>query len=152
MELKEIKSLIRLISSKNDIYELNIKLGEFEIHIKKNKIYNHLIKKRVIDESSYIDESSSYKSDNVNKIDNNSKCLIIRSPMIGTFYRQSSPEEKPYVNIGDIISPGLKLCIIESMKLFNNIESEVSGKIKKILVEDNNPVEYDQPLFLIDPC
>ena len=71
--------------------------------------------------------------------------------MIGTFYRKPAPDKPPFVNVGDTINKGDVVCVIEAMKLFNEIESEVSGKIVKVLVEDNSPVEYDQPLFLVDP-
>ena len=81
-----------------------------------------------------------------------SKYITIKSPMIGTFYRRQSPDKPLLVSIGDEIKPGKTLCIIEAMKLFNDIESEVSGKVVKILVDDASPVEYDQPLFLIDPA
>lgn len=81
-----------------------------------------------------------------------SKYITIKSPMIGTFYRRSSPDKPLLVNVGDEIKPGQTLCIIEAMKLFNDIESEVSGKVVKVLVDDASPVEYDQPLFLIDPA
>ncbi|MEO6730173.1 MAG: acetyl-CoA carboxylase biotin carboxyl carrier protein, partial [Ferruginibacter sp.] len=77
--------------------------------------------------------------------------LTIKSPMIGTFYRQSGPGKPIFVNVGDEVIPGKVVCIIEAMKLFNEIESEVKGKIVKVLVEDSSPVEYDQPLFLVDP-
>lgn len=80
-----------------------------------------------------------------------SKYITIKSPMIGTFYRSSSPDKPVFVNIGDEIKPGKVICIIEAMKLFNEIESEVSGKIVKVLVDNASPVEYDQPLFLVDP-
>lgn len=75
----------------------------------------------------------------------------IKSPMIGTFYRSSSPEKPPFVSVGDEVKKGDVLCIIEAMKLFNEIEAEVSGKVVKVLVDDSSPVEYDQPLFLIEP-
>lgn len=81
-----------------------------------------------------------------------SKYVTIKSPMIGTFYRSSSPEKPPFVNVGDDIEVGKPVCIIEAMKLFNEIESEVRGKIVKVLVNDATPVEYDQPLFLVDPA
>lgn len=81
-----------------------------------------------------------------------SKYVTIKSPMIGTFYRSSSPEKPPFVNVGDDIEVGKPVCIIEAMKLFNEIESEVKGKIVKVLVNDATPVEYDQPLFLVDPA
>lgn len=80
-----------------------------------------------------------------------SKYITIKSPIIGTFYRKPSPDKPPFAEVGDVISQGDVLCVIEAMKLFNDIESEVSGKIVKILVEDSSPVEFDQPLFLIDP-
>ena len=80
-----------------------------------------------------------------------SNLVTIKSPMIGTFYRRPSPDKPNFVDTGDEVSPGKVVCVIEAMKLFNEIESEVSGKIVKILVEDSSPVEYDQPLFLVDP-
>ena len=78
--------------------------------------------------------------------------ITIKSPMIGTFYRQAGPGKPIFVNVGDEINPGKVVCIIEAMKLFNEIESEVKGKIVKVLVEDASPVEYDQPLFLVEPA
>ncbi|MCC6180324.1 MAG: acetyl-CoA carboxylase biotin carboxyl carrier protein [Bacteroidia bacterium] len=80
------------------------------------------------------------------------KYITIKSPMIGTFYRSSAPDKPPFVNVGDDIEVGKPVCIIEAMKLFNEIESEVKGKIVKVLVNDATPVEYDQPLFLVDPA
>ncbi|XOV65900.1 MAG: acetyl-CoA carboxylase biotin carboxyl carrier protein [Fluviicola sp.] len=80
-----------------------------------------------------------------------SKYVQIKSPMIGTFYRSSGPDKDPFVQVGDTISSDTTVCIIEAMKLFNDIEAEMSGKIVKILVDDATPVEYDQPLFLVDP-
>jgi acetyl-CoA carboxylase biotin carboxyl carrier protein len=78
--------------------------------------------------------------------------IEIKSPMIGTFYRSSGPDKAPFVEVGDTVKAGDTVCIIEAMKLFNEIESEVSGKIVKVLVSDNNPIEYDQPLFLVEPA
>ncbi|EDP96777.1 biotin carboxyl carrier protein of acetyl-CoA carboxylase [Kordia algicida OT-1] len=80
-----------------------------------------------------------------------SKYVTIKSPIIGTFYRKPSPDKPAFVEVGDAISEGSVLCVIEAMKLFNEIESEVSGKIVKVLVDDSSPVEFDQPLFLVDP-
>lgn len=80
-----------------------------------------------------------------------SKYITIKSPMIGTFYRKPSPDKDVFVNVGDEITSGSVVCVVEAMKLFNEIESEVSGKIVKVLVDDMSPVEYDQPLFLVDP-
>ncbi|WP_298532068.1 acetyl-CoA carboxylase biotin carboxyl carrier protein [uncultured Algibacter sp.] len=83
--------------------------------------------------------------------DEDSKYITIKSPIIGTFYRKPSPDKPLFVEVGQTIAEGDVLCIIEAMKLFNEIESEVSGKIVKILVDDSSPVEFDQPLFLVDP-
>ena len=80
-----------------------------------------------------------------------SKYITIKSPMIGTFYRKPSPDKDPFVNVGDEVNIGTIVCVVEAMKLFNEIESEISGKIIKVLVEDMSPIEYDQPLFLVDP-
>jgi acetyl-CoA carboxylase biotin carboxyl carrier protein len=79
------------------------------------------------------------------------KYITIKSPMIGTFYRKPAPDKSPFVEVGSTIGKGDVLCVVEAMKLFNEIESEVSGRVVKILVDDASPVEYDQPLFLIDP-
>ena len=83
--------------------------------------------------------------------DDDSKYITIKSPMIGTFYRRPGPDKPLFVEVGDHIVQGQTLCVIEAMKLFNEIESEYSGKIVKVLVDDSSPVEYDQPLFLVDP-
>ncbi|MBJ10234.1 MAG: acetyl-CoA carboxylase, biotin carboxyl carrier protein [Flavobacteriales bacterium] len=83
--------------------------------------------------------------------EDNSKYITVKSPMIGTFYRKPSPDKDAFVNIGDEIKPGDVLCVVEAMKLFNEIESEISGKIVKVLADDSSPVEYDQALFLVDP-
>jgi acetyl-CoA carboxylase biotin carboxyl carrier protein len=84
-------------------------------------------------------------------VNDDSKYVTIKSPMIGTFYRKASPDKPNFVNIGDDVANDTCVCIIEAMKLFNEIEAEVSGKIVKTLVDDGSPVEYDQPLFLVDP-
>jgi len=81
-----------------------------------------------------------------------SRFIPIKSPMVGTFYRSSSPDKPPFAKIGDVVEQGQSVCIIEAMKLFNEIESDIKGKIVKVLVEDASPVEYDQPLFLVDPA
>ena len=93
------------------------------------------------------------KSEKTSKNNSNdeSNYVTIKASMIGTFYRSSSPESDPFINVGDSINKGDTICIIEAMKLFNEIESEISGKIIKVLVDDTTPVEFDQPLFLVDP-
>lgn len=83
--------------------------------------------------------------------DDNSKYIVIKSPIIGTLYRKPSPDKAVFVEVGSTISKGDVVCVIEAMKLFNEIESEISGKIVKVLVDDASPVEFDQPLFLVDP-
>ena len=80
-----------------------------------------------------------------------SKYVTIKSPMVGTFYRTPAPEKPQFVNVGDEVEPGKVICIIEAMKLFNEVEADIKGKIVKVLVDDLSPVEYDQPLFLVDP-
>lgn len=90
-------------------------------------------------------------ADKKESADNAAKYITIKSPMIGTFYRSPGPDKPLFVNVGDEIKPGKVTCIIEAMKLFNEIESEISGRIVKVLVDDSSPVEYDQPLFLVDP-
>ena len=85
------------------------------------------------------------------KTEDTSKYITVKSPMIGTFYRASGPDKDPFVSVGDDVKNGKVICIIEAMKLFNEIEAEVEGKIVKVLVDDATPVEYDQPLFLVDP-
>ena len=85
------------------------------------------------------------------KGEEDSNLITVKAQMIGTFYRAAGPDKDPFIQVGSVIKPGDKLCIIEAMKLFNEIESEVSGKVVKILVDDISPVEFDQPLFLVDP-
>lgn len=97
------------------------------------------------------EKKGSAKKQEAVPVADDSKLITIKSPMIGTFYRSSAPDKPSFVNVGDEIKKGQTICIIEAMKLFNEIESEFSGKIVKVLVEDTTPVEYDQPLFLVDP-
>lgn len=98
------------------------------------------------------DQSGSAAAAASPKKEESNKYVTVKSPMIGTFYRSPGPDKDEFVNVGDDIKPGKVICIIEAMKLFNEIEAEVSGKIVKMLVDDATPVEYDQPLFLIDPA
>ncbi len=91
------------------------------------------------------------KKESSEKAEENTNYITIKASMIGTFYRSSSPENPPFVKVGDTIKPGDPLCIIEAMKLFNEIEAEISGKIIKVLVDDATPIEFDQDLFLVDP-
>ena len=112
------------------------------------------IQAQAVDNTNTQSTSNASLDDEINKKDkkeNNTNYISVKAPIIGTFYRRSSPDKDPFVNVGDKIEKGQALCIIEAMKLFNEIESEVSGTIVKVLVDDMSPVEYDQPLFLIDP-
>ena len=112
------------------------------------------IQSQVVDNTNTQTTSNPSLDDEKNKKDiteNSLNYISVKAPIIGTFYRRSSPDKEPFINVGDKIEKGQALCIIEAMKLFNEIESEGSGTIVKVLVDDMSPVEYDQPLFLIDP-
>ncbi|UZR93742.1 acetyl-CoA carboxylase biotin carboxyl carrier protein [Chondrinema litorale] len=162
MKAKEIKELINFIAN-SGLDEVNIETDEIKLHVKKQseavaKLVEQTHQPQVIQQPVSIPQqittSPSTESAAPVKEDNTStetNYITIKSPMIGTFYRSSSPESDAFVNVGDNVSNGSVVCIIEAMKLFNEIESEVSGKIVKVLVENASPVEYDQPLFLVDP-
>jgi len=92
------------------------------------------------------------KQDKTDKSDEPTNLITIKSPIVGTFYRKASPDKPEYIKIGDTVKPDTVVCIVEAMKLFNEIEAEVSGKIVKVLVQDASPVEFDQPLFLVEPA
>ena len=152
MKIKEIQEIINFIK-KSDLDDVSIETENIKIRVKKNngnlttieqpKIVKTEIQPQASPVKNKVSEEKKEKSSNNN--------IIIKSPMIGTFYRSPNPESDPFVNEGDSIKVGQTICIVEAMKLFNDIESEVSGKIVKILVDDNSPVEYDQPLFEVDP-
>ena len=161
MDIKDIQNLIKFVS-KAEVSEVKYKTKDFEITIKTPLGGN---------EVSYLQQAPVYQSapqqqlsaapaqsaspaaqaNGSDSAEDDSKFITIKSPMIGTFYRKPSPDKDVFVNVGDEVSNGKVVCVIEAMKLFNQIESEVSGKIVKILVDDATPVEYDQPLFLVDP-
>lgn len=160
MDIKQIQELIKFVS-KSGVNEVAIEQGEFKITIKTNQAPTFVqatIPTNPIQSSiaevvpPSITSSAPLSSPSVNavSVEDSSKYITIKSPMIGTFYRSNSPDKPSFVNVGDDIQSGHVLCIIEAMKLFNEIESEFSGKIVKILVENATPVEYDQPLFLIE--
>lgn len=158
MKAKEIQELIDFISN-SGLAEVKIETDEIKLSIKKNsqspKINsNNPTPAPDHDSPAPIVSTGELPSAATSPValDKSSKYLEVKSPMIGTFYRTSNPDSDPFVNVGDNITAGQTVCIIEAMKLFNEIESEVTGKVVKILVENSSPVEYDQPLFLIDPA
>jgi acetyl-CoA carboxylase biotin carboxyl carrier protein len=155
MDIKQIQDLIRFVS-KSGVNEVSIEQTDFKITIKTNQaptIVNATIPAAAPTAQPAMPVATVHtpaQADAPAAADV-SKYLTIKSPMIGTFYRSSSPDKPSLANVGDEIQAGSVLCIIEAMKLFNEIESEVSGRIVKVLVDNSSPVEYDQPLFLVEP-
>lgn len=165
MELKEIKELIKLVSDAG-VSEVEVEKGDFKLSIRKNDEKTTVVHTPVQTIQPVITPQPAIQAAapatipvQTEKIEAGTgkqetptgNLITIKSPMIGTFYKSPSPDKPPFVNVGDEIKPGQVLCIIEAMKLFNEIESEVSGKIVKVLIENASPVEYDQPLFLVEP-
>ena len=157
MNKKEIEDLIKFVS-KAGVSEVSLELKDIKITIKNSvqrtePVISHVVAPAVLPLSMPVSAHAPVVPAPAAKssVAEESKYVTIKSPMIGTFYRSSSPDKPNFVNVGDEITPGKPLCIIEAMKLFNEIESEHTGKIMKVLVENATPVEYDQPLFLIDP-
>ncbi|MDB5286834.1 MAG: acetyl-CoA carboxylase, biotin carboxyl carrier protein [Mucilaginibacter sp.] len=152
MDIKQIQDLIRFVS-KSGVNEVSIEQENFKITIKTNDAptYVNATIPAPLAAASAPQPTTLPASAPVAAIADTSNYITIKSPMIGTFYRSASPEKPLFVNVGDEITTGSVLCIIEAMKLFNEIESEVSGRIVKILVDNASPVEYDQPLFLVEP-
>ena len=159
MKIKEIRDLIDFISQ-SELNEVNIETTDFKISVKKRPDISvnsgeYLVQsqKSPSNASQVMDlsENIEIQEEISEKVDPAKNLVEIKSPMIGTFYRAANPESPSFVEPGDRIKPGQTLCIIEAMKLFNEIESEVSGTIVKVLVENASPVEFDQPLYLVDP-
>ena len=165
MDFKQIQELIKMIN-KSTIGEVSIEQKDFRITIKQKEetitqlvsapasvavpqVLQQLPTQTAFAPSTQPQAESLLPSSAA--ASSSANLLTIKSPMIGTFYRRPSPDKTNFVEIGDEVTPGKVVCIIEAMKLFNEIESEVKGKVVKILVEDSSPVEYDQPLFLVDP-
>lgn len=158
MDSKELLNLIRFVA-KAGVSEVKYKTKDFEINIKTPLAGSEAV--------SYVPQPVAYQAPaaapvaapaaapaaetKTESTSDDSKYITIKSPMIGTFYRKPSPDKDVFVNVGSEVKNDTVVCVIEAMKLFNQIEAEVSGKIVKILVEDASPVEYDQPLFLVDP-
>lgn len=157
MKAKEIRDLIDFISS-SGLDEVNIETQEFKISVKKNKPVVTTIAEapvavastaQAVEVPAVAPTATGAPATEAPAAENN--YIEIKSPMIGTFYNTPNPESDPFVSEGDTVKVGQTVCIIEAMKLFNEIESEFSGKIVKVLVENSSPVEFDQPLFLVDP-
>ncbi len=153
MNLKEIQTLIKFISS-SKVDEVSIEKKDFKINIKRNQPVVSAAPQVVTAPQQVIVEATAPVSTPAAEAqpEVESSTVEVKSPMIGTFYRKSSPDKPAFVEVGDVIEQGQIICIIEAMKLFNEIESEVSGKVVKVLVDDSKPVEYDQPLFLVEPA
>ncbi|HKI45430.1 MAG TPA: acetyl-CoA carboxylase biotin carboxyl carrier protein [Balneolales bacterium] len=158
MDLKLIKSLLNLISN-SEVNEVTIEEGDFKIQIKKqadqitsNQTPVYIPAPAPVPAAAQQAAAPEASGSNNQEAEaGNSKNIIIRSPIVGTFYRSSSPDSGPFIKEGDTIARGDTLCIVEAMKIMNEIESEHAGKIIKILVDDSQPVEFDQPLFEIEP-
>jgi acetyl-CoA carboxylase biotin carboxyl carrier protein len=177
MEYKDIVNLIRLVN-KSNLSEFKMRDGEFEISIRTDKyskaskdgsggapaivqVPQTTVPPQIApqaQQTAQVEESmpaapktQAENSDKQSSEGNESGLVAVKSPIVGTFYRSPSPDKAPYVKVGDRIEVGSVVCIVEAMKLFNEIESEVSGKIVKVMIEDASPVEYDQVLFMVDP-
>jgi acetyl-CoA carboxylase biotin carboxyl carrier protein len=155
MDLKEIQQLIKFVSV-NGVDEVAIERKDFKLHIKKNAV--QVVAAAPVAAAAPAPVSAAPApaaaapaAPAASAASDDSKYIAIKSPMVGTFYRSSNPESPSFVNVGDDVKAGKVVCIVEAMKLFNEIESEISGKIVKVLVDNASPVEYDQPLFLVDP-
>ena len=168
LDIKEIQELIKFVA-KSGVSEVDLEMGEMKISIKtppkKGKGQVETVVQQIPVPTAptiapvavqpapvvaAVPEVVAETPVAVSETDD-SKYITIKSPMIGTFYRKPSPDKDPFVNVGDEVNIGTIVCVVEAMKLFNEIESEISGKIIKVLVEDMSPIEYDQPLFLVDP-
>lgn len=163
MELKDIQNLIKFVA-KTGVSEVSLEIGDVKITVKTGASEESkrltqvssniappsiaMVEKPVLTPST---EFTSQPPTAGKELDDNSDENLVKSPIIGTFYRKPSPEKPNFVEVGDRVNVGDTLCVIEAMKLFNEIEAETSGTIVKILVDDSTPVEFDQPLFVIDP-
>ena len=153
MDIKEIQNLIKFVA-KSGASEVKLEMEDIKITIKtgtETTIVQAAPMASAPQVAATVTDQSDAEIVTVIKAYDDSKYLIVKSPIIGTFYRKPSPDKSNFVEVGTEISVGDIVCVIEAMKLFNEIESEVSGKIVKVLVDDSSPVEYDQPLFLVDP-
>jgi acetyl-CoA carboxylase biotin carboxyl carrier protein len=160
MDLKEIQNLIKFVA-KSGASEVKLEMEDIKITIKTGSESETTIVHQVPGSvalpqvaaapAQHVEAEAPAKETLPAAISEDAKYITIKSPIIGTFYRKPAPDKPVFVEVGDVIGEGDVLCVIEAMKLFNEIESEISGKIVKVLVDDSSPVEFDQPLFLVDP-
>jgi len=180
MDLKDIQELIKFVA-KSGATEVELEIDNVKISIKSpakkrrgqpdegaNNVVHHISQpshqveqivstptpqhQLIVNQAELSQANTQKKTETTDsETQENNNYVTIKASMIGTFYRSASPEEPTFVNVGDTISKGQTICIIEAMKLFNEIESEISGKVVKVLVDDSQPVEFDQPLFIVDP-
>ena len=162
MEIKEIQNLIKFVA-KSGAHEVKLETDDFKITIKTSAdnpfVQPHTAVQSVPSmvvqtpqvSTAIVDTELPEKPSTEAPKDEADNLITIKSPMIGTFYRKPSPDKDVFIEVGDTIKEGDVLCVVEAMKLFNEIESEMGGKIVKILVDDSSPVEFDQPLFLVEP-
>jgi acetyl-CoA carboxylase biotin carboxyl carrier protein len=159
MDLREIQALIKFVSQ-NSVDEVEINRKDFKLLIKKNPAQvttavvsaPTMVAAPVATQAPAAIPASAPAVAAAPVAPAATNYIEIKSPMVGTFYRASNPETPNFVNVGDEVAPGKVVCIIEAMKLFNEIESDIKGKIVKVLVDNATPVEYDQPLFLVEPA
>jgi acetyl-CoA carboxylase biotin carboxyl carrier protein len=157
MDLKEIQNLIKFVAN-SGVAEVKLEMDDVKVTIR-TTLEGHTPEITYVQQAPVAQalpqanapQTVAPAAPAIPAADDNSKYITIKSPIIGTFYRKPSPDKPVFVEVGSSISKGDVLCVIEAMKLFNEIESEISGKIVKILVDDMSPVEFDQPLFLVDP-
>ena len=159
MDLKEIQNLIKFVSN-SGVAEVKLETGDIKITIRTTLegnspdityVQQAPMQQAIAAPAVPAPAAATPATPAAPAADDNSKYITIKSPMIGTFYRKPSPDKPVFVEVGSSIGKGDVLCVVEAMKLFNEIEAEISGKIVKILVDDMSPVEFDQPLFLVDP-
>lgn len=158
MELKEIQNLIKFVA-KSGASEVKLEMDDIKITIKTgseepNVTYLQQPMAQAAPAAAPAPAAAAPATESAAPVapaSNDDKYITVKSPIIGTFYRKPSPDKPTFVEVGDSVKVGDTLCIIEAMKLFNEIESEVSGTIVKVLIDDMSPVEFDQPLFLVDP-
>jgi len=159
MDIKEVQNLIKFVA-KSGVSEVKIENKDFKLTIKNKPEYvSAPVAAPVAVAAAPVatpiaavpQETQTPAQTSSPEKEDESKYVTIKAPIIGTFYRKPAPDKPPYVEVGDTVNVGDVVCIIEAMKLFNEIESEISGKIVKILVDDATPVEFDQPLFLVEP-